>query len=48
MQKKGYHDFSFKIFGLTVPKIFVGEHLDVSEIFGYRKILCIREGGGEV
>ena len=44
MQKKGYHDFSFKIFYLTVPKNFVGEHFGVSEHFGYRKILCIREG----
>ena len=40
-----YHDFSFKIFCLTVPKNFVGEHFGVSENFGYRKILCIREGG---
>ena len=45
MQKRGYHDFSFKIFCLTVPKNFVGEHFGVSENFGYRKILCIREGG---
>ena len=45
MQKRGYHDFSFKIFCLTVPKNFVGEHFGVSKNFGYRKILCIREGG---
>ena len=46
MQKRGYHDFEFKIFCLTVPKNFVGEHFGVSENFGYRKILCIRERGG--
>ena len=50
MQKRGggYHDFSFKIICLTVPKNFVGEHFGVSENFMYRKILCIREerGGG--
>ena len=47
MQKRGgYHDFSFKIFCLTVPKNFVGEHFGVSEKFGSRKILCIREEGG--
>ena len=46
MQKRGYHDFSFKIFCLTVQKNFVGEHFGVSENFGYRKILCIRERGG--
>ena len=40
------HDISFKIFCLTVPKIFVGEHFGVSENFGLRKILCIREGEG--
>ena len=45
MQKRGYHDFSFKIFCLTVPKNFVGEHFGVSENFGYRKIICITEGG---
>ena len=36
------HDFSFKIFCLTEPKNFVGEHFGVSENFGYRKILCFR------
>ena len=39
-----YHNFLFKIFCLTVPKNFIGEHLGVSESFGYRKISCIREG----
>ena len=39
------HDFSFIIFRLTVPKNFVGEQFGVSENFGYRKIICIREGG---
>ena len=28
-----------------MPKKFVGEHFGVSENFGYRKILCFREGG---
>ena len=41
----GYHVSSSKNFCLTVPKNFVGEHFGVSEKFGYRKILCIREGG---
>ena len=31
-----YHDFSLKIFCLTVPKNFVGEPFGVSESFGYR------------
>ena len=31
---KGYHDFLFKIFRLTVPKNFAGEHFRVSENFG--------------
>ena len=55
MQKRGYHDFSFKdggggnhvspskTFCHTVPKNSVGEHFGVSENFGYLKILCIRE-----
>ena len=53
MDKRGegggreYHDFLSKIFCLTVPKKFVGEHFGVSEKFGKRKILCIREGEGE-
>ena len=33
-----------KIFCLTVPKKFVGEHFGASKNFGYRKILCIRRG----
>ena len=32
--------------GISVPKNFVGEPFGVSENFGYRKILCIRGGGG--
>ena len=43
MQKRRYHDFSFKMFCLTVPKNFVGEQFGVSEnFFVYRKILFIR------
>ena len=39
-------DFPLKIFCLTVPKKLVGEPFGVSEIFGYRKISCIRGGKG--
>ena len=46
MQKREYHDFSVKIFCLTVPKNFVREHFGVSENFGYRQFLCIIELGG--
>ena len=45
-EKGGNHVFPSKIFGLTVPKNFVGEDFGVSENFGYRKFLCIRERGG--
>ena len=48
MQIRGYNVFSSKIFGLTVPKKFVGEHFGVTENFGYRKVLCFREGGYHV
>ena len=47
MQKRGYH-FSFKIFCLTVPENFAGEHFGVSENFVYRIFLCIREKGYRV
>ena len=43
-RKGGYHDFPSKIFCLTVPKYFIGEHFGVSEKFFYRKFSCI--GGG--
>ena len=43
-QRGGYHISSLKTFCHTVPKNFVGEHFGVSEIFGERKTLCIREG----
>ena len=39
---KRYHDFPSELFCLTIPKNFVGEPFDVSEIFWYRKILCFR------
>ena len=39
----GYHVSPSETFCHTVPKNFVGEHFGVSEKFGYRKILCIRE-----
>ena len=45
MQKRGYHDFSFNFFCLTVPKNFVGEHFSVSENFGYRKNFMHQRGG---
>ena len=48
MQIRGYNVFPSKIFGLTVPKKFVGEHFGVTENFGYRKVLCFREGGYHV
>ena len=44
-KRVGYHDFSFKMFCLTIPKNFVGEHFGSPENFGCRKILCFREGG---
>ena len=40
---KGYHDFRLKNFRITVPKNFVEEPVCVSEKFGYRKTLCLRE-----
>ena len=40
----GYHDFLSKLFCLTVPNHFVEEPFCVSESFGYRKMLGIREG----
>ena len=39
------HDFSFKIFCLTVPRNFVGEPFSVSLTSGTEKV-WIREGGG--
>ena len=42
---RAYHISRSKTFSHTVPKDFVGEHFGVSENFGYRKILCIRDGG---
>ena len=45
-QRRGVSRSPSKIFCQTVPKNFVGEHFGVSENFGYRKIICIRERGG--
>ena len=45
MQKRGYHNFSFKIFLLRVPMNFVGDDFSVSENFKLRKNLWIREEG---
>ena len=42
MHNRGYHNFPFKIFCLTVPKNFVEEPVCVSENFGYQKTLCLR------
>ena len=47
MQKRGSHDFPSKIFGLTVPKNFIGEHFGVTEIF-LTKIFMHRRGGGGI
>ena len=44
-RERGHHDFPSKRCCLTVPKNFVGETC-VSESFGYRKMLRIRERGG--
>ena len=43
--ERGYQVSSLKTFCHTVPENFAGEHFGVSEIFGERKTLCIREGG---
>ena len=43
IREGGIHDYPSKTFCLTVPKNFVEEPICVSEIFGYRKILCFRE-----
>ena len=39
--RRGYQVFPSKIFGLTLPKNFLGHPFNVSENLGYRKILCI-------
>ena len=44
MKKRGCHDFSFKIFCLTVSKNFVDEQFGVSENFGYRKNFLHEKG----
>ena len=43
MQKTSFH---YSIFFVSEPKNFVGEHFGVSESFGYRKKLEMRQGGG--
>ena len=45
-KRRGYQDFPPKIFSLTVPKCFIGEHFGVSEKFLYQKFSCIGGGGG--
>ena len=40
------HDFSFKIFFLTVPKDFVGEHIGDRKISGSEKIYASERGEG--
>ena len=44
LHDRGYHIFPSKIFGLTEPNFFIGEHCAVSEKLCYRKFSCI---GGE-
>ena len=44
LHDRGYHIFPSKVFGLTEPNYFIGEHCAVSEILFYRKFSCI--GGG--
>ena len=41
MHNRGYHVFPSKIFGLTVPKNFVGIHSMFQKIWGIEKFLCI-------
>ena len=41
-----YHVSPSKTFCHTIPKISVGDYFDASENFGFRRILCIREGDG--
>ena len=48
MQNVGYNIFPSSFFCDTEPRTFVGEHFGVSENSGYRKILSIRGGWGEV
>ena len=45
-RKKEVSKFSVEFFCHTVPKNFVQEPFCVSENFGYRKMLEIREGAG--
>ena len=45
MQKKGgYHDFSFKIFGLTLPKISLGNTSVYQKISGIEKFYASERG----
>ena len=44
MHIRGYHVFPAKIFGLTVPKNFVGNPSMFQKKLGYRKNLCIFGG----
>ena len=44
--RRKYQIFSSNLSCHTVPKSFVEEPLCVSESFGYRKVLELREGAG--
>ena len=44
LHDRGYHNFPSKIFGLTEPNYFIGEHCGVSEKLFYQKLSCIRRG----
>ena len=44
MQKTGYHDFSFKIFCLKVPKISLGNNSVYQKISGSEKFYASERG----
>ena len=46
MDKRGYQDFSSKIFCLTVPKNAVGEPFSLSLVSGIEKVWMRGWGGG--
>ncbi len=41
-RRKKYQDFGSKIYCLTVPKTFAGEHFRMSLISGIEKFFCLR------
>ena len=47
-KRRDYHDFLSKVFCLTVPKNFVGEHFGVSKNFEWWKFFMHQSGGYQV